>query len=118
MDYDNNTMAAIYRCIILAAAGDGKVSDDELDFASEATHGTEQFYEFTNTMKGAFANVMADMFGLADDDVEEEERFLSNCSRDALVAVEKPLVGTVCVESRVRSAWSSRRCARGARRRL
>lgn len=72
MDYDNNTMAAIYRCIILAAAGDGKVSDDELNFASEATHGTEQFYEFTNGMKGAFAQVMEDMFGLDDDDVEED----------------------------------------------
>ena len=72
MDYDNNTMAAVYRCIILAAAGDGKVSDDELDFASEATHGTEQFYAFTNVMKGAFDKVMGDMFGLDDEDVEED----------------------------------------------
>ena len=72
MDYDNNTMAAVYRGIILAAAGDGKVSDDELDFASEATHGTEQFYAFTNVMKGAFDKVMGDMFGLDDEDVEED----------------------------------------------
>ena len=73
MDYNNNVMAAVYRCIILAAAGDGKVSNDELDFATAATEDTEQWYEFQNSMSGIFDKVFDDMFGSDEHEDEDAE---------------------------------------------
>ena len=43
MDYNDNSMKAAYRCVVLAASGDGKVSDDELESALSNTEWTENY---------------------------------------------------------------------------
>ena len=70
MDYNENTMAGAYRCVLFAAAGDGDVSSEEVETSTLASAGTEQWYEFSSHMKAAFSNALDGLFG---DDSEEDE---------------------------------------------
>ena len=73
MNYEENAMAAAYRCVMFTAAGDGDVSEEEIEIATRASEGTERWYEFSTTFKQGFMKAMDDLFGFDSEEEEEEE---------------------------------------------
>ena len=74
MSYEENPMKAAYRCVVLAASGDGSVSDDELQQATNYTEFTEGYTRMMGGLNNIFDNIMSDVFGLeAEEEAEEEE---------------------------------------------
>jgi len=73
MNYEENAMAAAYRCVIFTTAGDGDVSEEEIESATRASEGTEQWYEFSTSFKRGFMKAMDGLFGIDSEDEEEEE---------------------------------------------
>ncbi len=72
MEYKENSMEAAMRCIVFACSGDGKISDEEFEASLQETDNLEQWFAFSGTMKGVFADMFANMFG-DDEDIHEEE---------------------------------------------
>lgn len=70
MNYNENSMKAAYRCVVLAASGDGSVSDDELETALSNTEWTENYTKLMVGVSGIFDDMMSDLFGV---EPEEEE---------------------------------------------
>ncbi len=73
MDYEENLMKASYRCVVLAASGDGNVSDDELEQATNYTEFTEGYTQMMGRLNSVFDNIMGDMLESLGVESEEEE---------------------------------------------
>ena len=57
MSYEENPMKAAYRCVVLAASGDGSVSDDELQQATNYTEFTEGYTRMMGGLNNIFDNI-------------------------------------------------------------
>ena len=73
MDYNDNSMKAAYRCVVLAASGDGKVSDDELESALSNTEWTENYTQFMLGASGILDDMFSELFGIEPEEEEAEE---------------------------------------------
>ena len=73
MNYEENLMKASYRCVVLAASGDGNVSDDELEQATNYTEFTEGYTQMMGRLNSVFDNIMGDMMESLGIESEEEE---------------------------------------------
>ena len=90
MDYNENTMAGAYRCVLFAASGDGNISADEIEDATLASEGTEMWYEgyygMMNILDDAFDNLLG---GLLGEEEEEEEKEEEKDEKLQLIPLEK-----------------------------
>ena len=73
MKYEQNSMEAAVRCIVFAAAGDGKVSEEEFNATLEETESLERWFQFSGMMGSVFKDMMSGLFGTDEEEEEEEE---------------------------------------------
>jgi len=77
MDYHENNMAAVYRCVLFAASGDGEISANEIEDATFASEGTEMYYigysGMTKALDSLFADLLSGLEGEGEEGEETEE---------------------------------------------
>jgi len=117
MDYETNSIASFLRILIFSAAGDGKLSKDELNEVIEANASLEDQYERAAGFKGLMMSVLDEAFGIEreeEEEEEEEEVNLTEISEDELNAITEDVLSQLgkCSSAADLKTYSSLICSR------
>ena len=117
MDYETNSIPSFLRILIFSAAGDGKLSKDELNQVIEANTSLEGRYEFISGMSGIFTSILDEAFGIESDEEEEEEEEevnLTEISQDEIDDITKDVLSKLdkCSSAADLKAYSALICSR------
>jgi len=117
MDYETNSIPSFLRILIFSAAGDGKLSKDELNQVIEANTSLEGRYELISGMSGLFASILDEAFGIESDEEEEEEEEevnLTEISQDEIDDITKDVLSKLdkCSSAADLKAYSALICSR------
>ena len=117
MNYETNSIPSFLRVLIFTAAGDGKLSKEELNNVISSNTSLEERYEFVSGMMGAFSSILNDAFGIESDEEEEEEEEevnLTEISEDEIDDITKDVLSQLdkCSSAADLKAYSALICSR------